>query len=167
MMPCQEVRRLAERFVALELPRDDEHAVRRHLRECRECRDYLLEREPALLFAVGPVDDPVQVDDAFVAGVLGGVSERRLERALRSRRRRWMAAAAALLLAVLGGLGGLRLMGSKAGVVAAVAVPEPAGQNDEPPTVTFEGDDVRLYQVSLAGDPGVQVAFMVDPNLEL
>jgi len=167
MMSCQEVRRLAERFVAMELPHGDEHAVRQHLQGCRECRELYLVREPALLFALEPLSGEAVEDDAFVAGVLGGVRERRLERVFRLRRQRWMAAAAVVAMVVLGGLGGLKLGAPKPDVVTGGAVaarPEPA---DDPPFVTVEGDDVSLYQVTLASEPGVQVAFVVDPNLEL
>ena len=48
MMPCQEVRRLTERFVALELSGNDEEAVRTHLQQCPACRTHVVEVEPAL-----------------------------------------------------------------------------------------------------------------------
>jgi len=167
MMPCQEVRRRAERFLALELPHAEESRVREHLQGCRECRDHYLNSEPALLFALAPSTAAPSSDDAFVAGVLGGVRERRLDRALRARRQRWMAAAAAVAVAVLGGLGGLTMLRSKPAPVTTVAVHSRPAQIEEPPLIEVEGDGVRLYQVSLPGDPGVQVAFVVDPTLEL
>jgi len=167
MMPCQEVRRLTERFVALELSRGDEVGVRVHLQQCRDCRELYLGREPALLFVLEPDAGETEDADAFVAGVMGGIRERRLERSLGPRRLHWIAAAAALAVAVLGGVGGMRLVGSRPELVAADAKPVLAEWADEPPSVVVEGEDVRLYQVSLAGEPGVQVAFVVDPGLEL
>ena len=167
MMPCQEVRRLTERFVSLELSRTDEEAVRAHLQQCPACRAHVLAAEPAMLFAVGSDAGETGDAEAFVAGVMGGIRERRLERALHSRRRHWVAAAAVLAVAVLGGVGGMKLVGSRPEAVSAAARPVAAERVDEPPSVVVEGEDVRLYQVSLAGEPGVQVAFVVDPGLEL
>jgi hypothetical protein len=163
-MSCVETRRLTPRLVGLDLPGDQEQAVREHLTGCGGCRRELMLREPALamalLLAGGPVSD---TDDFFVSDVMSSVRQRQLERRLTGRRRRWLAVAAAALLALLGGTTALRHQWRPGTVVAASA----RTTVSEPAFVEVDGPDVRLYQLTSASREAVQVAFVVDPHLEL
>jgi hypothetical protein len=86
-----------------------------------------------------------------------------LERRLTGRRRRWLAVAAAALLALLGGTTALRHQWRPGAIVAAGA----RTTVSEPAFVEVDGPDVRLYQLTSASRDAVQVAFVVDPHLEL
>jgi hypothetical protein len=75
-----------------------------------------------------------------------------------------MAAAAVLAVAVLGGMGGIKLMGSRPEALSATrGQSRPAGRRA---TVRGRrgGDDALLPGLA-GGRPGVQVAFVVDPGL--
>jgi anti-sigma factor RsiW len=164
MIDCREASRLRERFLALELPPGVESELRAHLATCRNCRGALAMREPAVALAArlhepGPVED-----DGFVAAVLAGVHQHKLERRL-TRRRGYLAAAAAVVIAIAGGWLGLR------GGATLPPGPAPAmavqAQASEPAFVEVEGEGVRLYQLTPAAQDAVQVAFIIDPRLEL
>jgi hypothetical protein len=165
MMSCRDVARLRDRFLALELEPQVEDSYRQHLRECSPCRLAADAHEPILALARMLSDVPAGEDPTFVAEVLGGVHQRSLERRLK-RRRGWMAAAAAVVVAFVAGLFALTGRDASAPVpgMARVASNHAAS---EPAFVEVEGSDVRVYQ--LAGTPpeNVQVAFIVDPHLEL
>ncbi|MGD1147093.1 MAG: zf-HC2 domain-containing protein [Thermoanaerobaculaceae bacterium] len=173
MTSCLEVRRLAPRFVALELSPGDEREFREHLAGCAACREAVAASEPTLALAwriaaeAGPAED-----ERFVSEVLGQIHQRQLEHRLRGRRS-WVvaAAAAAVLVAVLGGTAVVRqLSGPPAtSAVATVAATRPGPAATEPAFIEVEGAGVRLYQLAQASQSrdAIQVAFIVDPHLEL
>ena len=168
MMGCLEARRLVPRLIELELPDGLESEMRAHLRTCDECRGFAAEREPALVLAlrVGVQQEPE--DDRFVGVVLAGVLQRALERRLSGRRSRLLAAAAALAVVLLGGTVVLRHLEtplSHARVEASRTQPNVA----EPAFVEVDEAGVRVYQLSPASQSreAIQVAFIVDPHLEL
>ncbi|MBP1620970.1 MAG: putative zinc-finger [Acidobacteria bacterium] len=164
-MTCEHARELIPAFVGLELASADELAFREHLVACAGCRAALEEVEPATALALrlpGPTDD----GDAFVAAVMGGLRQRRVERRLGGRSWRWLAAAAAVAAAFFAGTRVPR--GGEP--VTSAAVPSTAAPAIRPAEGAFievEGKGVRLYQI---GDPtagDVAVAVVVDPTLEL
>ncbi len=175
-MTCAELRRVLPRFEALELPAADEARVRRHLEQCERCASMAVEREPARMFAMALADVGAMEDDRFVADVMTGIRLRRVERRAGRHRRGWLAAAAALIVVAAAALftvsestpPALRAAGSETPVTRAVVADRVAGGSAlaaaEPPSVEVEGEGVRLYQL---GTDGVQVAFIVDPSLEL
>lgn len=63
MMSCLEARRLAPRFVALELAPELERELRGHLAGCAACREAVIGRDPALAFAWTVATEPGQLDD--------------------------------------------------------------------------------------------------------
>jgi predicted anti-sigma-YlaC factor YlaD len=168
MIDCREAARLQGQFLALDLAPEKENEVRQHLERCVPCREAVERREPALALASRLADLPPVEDESFVAEVLAGIHQRQLERRLQRRRRGWMAAAAALLLAVLGGYTALRHPTPERPALVAV---RPAvgvrAQSGEPAFVEVEGEGVRLYQLTPPTKDAVQVAFIVDPRLDL
>ncbi len=160
------------RFVALELDPDVEREVRLHLEGCGECRDAASDREPVLALAGSVAAEPAPPDDErFVAEVLGQIHQRRLERQLRGRRPRVVAAAAAVVVAVLGGTAVVRHLArpSTAPTLTAPATPRPGPGPATQAFIEVDGAGVRLYQVAPASQSrdAIQVAFIVDPHLEL
>ncbi|HPC83210.1 MAG TPA: hypothetical protein P5234_07530 [Thermoanaerobaculaceae bacterium] len=166
MKACSEVLALGERFVALELEPDLESKVRDHLAACSTCRAALVATEPALAVSLALAAVPPDEDERFVGEVLSGIRQRRLERQTRGRRRWWLGVAAAAAVAVAGSTATfLRLHGGATSPAVVAESLEPT----EPALVEVEGEGVRLYQLT-ASSPGggdVQVAFVVDPGLEL
>lgn len=168
MSGCAEVRRRLQAFLALELVENEERQVRAHLRECTSCQEVAAEREPALFFASAlAAAGPAVEDEGFVPAVMAAVHQRRLETRLKARRRRWLAAAvvAGVLLA---GVGALRHGEFRPSVVGQ-RVDSPASAYPPLPVVEVEveGEDVRLYQLAGSASGEVQVAFIIDPGLEL
>jgi len=167
MMSCLEVRRLAPRFLTLELSPEAETELREHLRSCAACRDSLAEREPALGLAWALAGDIGHEDNRFVGEVLAGVHQRSLERRLSGRRSRLLAAAA--LTAVL--LGGTAVVRHLARPAPQAVASQPASRPPavEPAFVEVDQADVRLYQLTPTSQSreAIQVAFIVDPHLEL
>ncbi len=168
MMSCLEARRLAPRFLAMELPSEAEGELREHLRACQDCRDALLEREPALGLAWALAAESGPEDESFVGEVLAGVHQRAVERRLHGRQARLAAAAAALLVALLGGSAVVRQLTRPTAQVTAVA-PRPRPVVAEPAFIEVNQPGVRLYQLTPVSDSrqAIQVAFIVDPHLEL
>lgn len=168
MTSCLEARRLMPRFLALELSPETEKELRDHLRSCTSCRLELAEREPALDLAWALATDPGAQDDRFVGEVLAGVHQRSLERRLSGRRSRVLAAAATLAAVLLGGTAVVRHFTRPAPqtVAASPAFRPPAV---EPAFVEVDDAGVRLYQLTPASQSreAIQVAFIVDPHLEL
>ena len=172
MISCLEVRRLAPRFVALELPPDDERELREHLAGCAACREAVVAREPALelVWKMAAETGPAEYE-RFVAEVLAQIHQRRLERKLSGTWSRVLAAAAAVLVTVLGGTAVVRELSrpTPPSTVATVAAPRPRPAAAEAAFIEVDGVGVRLYQfapVSQSRD-AIQVAFIVDPHLEL
>lgn len=167
MRACSEVMALRERFVALELGPDDERDVREHLGACPVCRRSFLAVEPSLALSLELGAAPVVEDEPFVAGVLAGIRQRRLERCTRGRRRWWAGMAAAAALAVM--VAAATLLRLERGGAASPQIVAESVQPGEPALVEVEGDGLRLYQLTATGADGVevQVAFVVDPGLEL
>jgi len=166
MMVCHEVQRRRGAFLALELPFETESEVRQHLVGCRECRDAFAAQEPILELVWRLPQDAGGEDESFVAGVLAGVHQRTLERRLGRRRRRWLGVAAALLVSALAGYAGWRRASVPEPLpVAKVAPARPPAA--EPAFVEVQGEGVRLYQLTPSSREAVQVAFIVDPHLEL
>jgi len=168
MTSCLEVRRLAPRFLALELPLEAETEVREHLLSCEVCRDAMAEREPALRVAWALAADPGREDDHFVGEVLAGVHQRALERRLSGRRSRLLGAAAALAVALLGGTAVVREI-TRPAPPAVAQVPSQRPPVIEPAFVEVDEVGVRLYQLTPTSQSreAIQVAFIVDPHLEL
>jgi len=174
MKSCDEVRRLAGRFLALELTADEEAGVREHLARCQACRDWIVNEEPsqALVWSLGAAD--AAEDDRFVGEVMAGIHQRRLEKGL-GPRHRYLALAAGLLVALLGGTVVLRRAAVPGAAMLAQATPAPtaraAGQPSHraPAFVEVDKAGVRLYQLTPASDErnAVQMAFIVDPHVEL
>jgi len=166
MIACREVRRIAGRYLALDLDRDTEATVRAHLHECHECRAAYLEREPTLAFAWSLAAVAGPTDESFIGEVLAGLRQRQVERRLHGHRR-WLAAAAAVAVTLLGGTATVRLiMRASNPVVAHRSSPErPLG---EPAVVEVNGAATRLYRFTVASssEAPVQVAVVVDPRLE-
>jgi predicted anti-sigma-YlaC factor YlaD len=165
MMSCHDVRRSVERFLALELDAGTETAMRAHLAACAACRAVVEEREPAMLLAleVGAQDEAA--DPSFATEVLGGIHQRRAEGGLRVRRRRWLAVAAAAAM-VLGGAAIMRWGPSPAPTPVLISSPPPVARVEQA-FVEVDGEGVRVYQVVPSPRDVVQVAFIVDPRLEL
>lgn len=167
MKACSDVLALRERFLALELEPETERRVREHLAGCAACRERFLAAEPALALSLPLAAVPMVEDEPFVAEVLSGIRQRRMERRLGGKRRWWLSLAAAAVLAIAGStLTWVRLHGPNAPSPTVVADrPEPV----EPALVEVEGDGLRLYQLTVTGPDGAaaQVAFVVDPSLEL
>jgi predicted anti-sigma-YlaC factor YlaD len=163
---CEEVRVLIPAFVALELAPEIERHVREHLATCAACREAVGDVEPvcglALRRPAGRGDDA----EAVVAAVMGGLHQRRAERRLGGGRWRWLAAAAAVVVAFLAGTQ-VRRGGEPAATAALTPTAAPAVRPAEGSFVEVEGKGVRLYQITDPSDPGVAVAVVVDPALEL
>ena len=166
MTSCLEVRRLAPRFIALELEPEAEREVREHLRSCAACREAMAEREPALRVAWAMAAEPSPEDDRFVGEVLAGVHQHALERRLAGRRSRLLGAAAAIAAVLLGGTVVVRELTRPAPPAVAQVQRAPAA---EPAFVEVDGAGVRLYQLTPTSQSreAIQVAFIVDPHLEL
>jgi predicted anti-sigma-YlaC factor YlaD len=168
MTSCLEVRRLAPRFLALDLPPDSEGEVREHLRSCEACREAMAGREPALRVAWAMAAEPSPEDDRFVGEVLAGVHQRALERRLSGRRSRLLGVAATIAAVLLGGAVVVRELTRPAPpAVAQVSQQRPPAA--EPAFVEVDGAGVRLYQLTPTSQSreAIQVAFIVDPHLEL
>ena len=158
--------------MALELAPDAEREIRDHLSGCSACRDAASEREPALALAWAATVEPAPgEDERFVAEVLAQIHQRRLERRLGGRRARVLAVAAAVVVALLGGTTVVRQLAKPAAspTVAVAAPPRSIPSAGEPAFIEVEGADVRLYQLAPASQSrdAIQVAFIVDPHLEL
>jgi hypothetical protein len=168
MTGCLEVRRLVPRLIALELPEDLERDVREHLCGCERCREFAAAREPALTLALRVGTQPAAEDERFVGEVLAGMHQRALERRLAGRRLRAFAAAAALVVVFLVGAVVVRHVESPVPQAVAEAPSHPA-QVVEPAFVEVDETGVRVYQLSPASQSreAIQVAFIVDPHLEL
>ncbi len=172
MIGCLEVRRMLPRFQGLELAPDVEREIRLHLEGCAECREAAAGREPALAVAwAAAAERAPEEDERFVAEVLGQIHQRRLEHRLGGKRSRVMAAAAAVAVALLGGTVAVRHFAKPAAAptVTVAAAPRPRPAAGDPAFIEVEGAGVRLYQLAPAAQSrdAVQVAFIVDPHLEL
>ena len=172
MMSCLEARRLAPRFVALELTPELERELREHLTDCAMCREAVTGRDAALAFAWTVAAEPGPPDDEhFVGEVMAQIHQRRLERRLVRFRSRLLAAAA-LLVAFLGGTLVVRQLGRPAAdtvVQASAVTPHLRTAPPDPAFVEVDGSGAWLYQVTPVSDSrdAIQVAFIVDPHLEL
>jgi predicted anti-sigma-YlaC factor YlaD len=167
MRGCAEVTSVLEAFVGLDLGVAEEGEVREHLRGCAGCRELYVAAEPTLALSLAMAAAAGPQDDFFATGVMAGIRQRRVERQMRSHRRWWVGMAAAVTLAVLGStVTFLRLQG---GTPAAPMVVAEGPVAVEPAFVEVEGDGVRLYQLTSPSRNArdVQVAFIVDPQLEL
>jgi len=163
MNGCAEVQRRLGRYLAMELPVAEEAAVRAHLQGCPVCRAVAEECEPSLILAGALARTAGEADDeAFVGGVMAAVHQRRLEGRIRLRRRRWLAAVAAAAGVLLAGLATLRQ-----GPVEGPGLAQRPAVQVVPATVEVEGENLRLYQLSGGAAGEVQVAFIIDPRLEL
>ncbi|MBZ5587083.1 MAG: zf-HC2 domain-containing protein [Acidobacteriia bacterium] len=173
MMSCLEARRLAPRFVALELAPELERELRAHLAGCLACRDVVTARDPALTFAWAVATKPGPPDDErFVGEVMAQIHQRRLERKMVRVRSRLLAAAAALLVAFFGGAVVVRQLvkpAATADVQASAVASHTRPVAADPAFVEVDGDGVWLYELTPASQSGdaIQVAFIVDPHLEL
>ena len=168
MTGCLEVRRLVPRLIALELSERLEREVRDHLRRCRECRGFAASREPALALALRVGGERMPEDDHFVGEVLAGMHQRALERRLSGRRSRLLAAAATVAMVLLAGTVVVRHVEAPASQAVAAA-PRRLVQIAEPAFVEVNESGVRVYQLSPVSPSreAIQVAFIVDPHLEL
>ena len=172
MMSCLEARRLAPRFVALDLAPELERELREHLTGCASCREAVTGRDAALALAWTMAAEPAPADDErFVGEVMAQIHQRRLERKLvRSRSR--LLAAAAVLVTFLGGALVVRQLARPAAetvIQASAVVPSARSAAPEPAFVEVDNEGVWLYQLTPASESrdAIQVAFIVDPQLEL
>ncbi len=172
-MNCLEARRLVPRLAAMDLPRQAEMELREHLAVCPACRQAAAEREPVLDLAAALASGPGLQDDRFVGEVMAEIHQRRLERTLSRRRSRVLAAAAAVL-ALLGGATVVRQVARPARQVVArapvtIALQPARAATLEPAFVEVDNAGVRLYQLTPTSKSrgAIQVAFIVDPHLEL
>ena len=172
-MNCLEARRLVPRLAAMDLPRQAEMELREHLAGCAACRQAAAEREPVLELAAALASGPGPEDDRFVGEVMAEIHQRRLERTL-GRRRSRVLAAAAVVLALLGGATVVRQVAWPARQVVArapvtMARPPAPAATMEPAFVEVDNAGVRLYQLTPTSKSrgAIQVAFIVDPHLEL
>lgn len=167
MKSCHEVASLREQYLALDLDVACEGQIRAHLADCAACREVFMAAEPTLRASLALASAPLPEDDLFVSQVMAGIRQRRVERQIGRRHRWWMGMAAAAVLMIAGSTATyLRLQGGTELPPAQVA----AGQSAmEPAFVAVEGVGVRLYQLTTGGSgkAEVQVAFIVDPQLEL
>jgi predicted anti-sigma-YlaC factor YlaD len=170
---CLEARRLVPRLAAMDLPRQAEMELREHLAVCPACRQAAAEREPVLELVAALASGPGPQDDRFVGEVMAEIHQRRLERML-SRRRSRVLAAAAVVLALLGGATVVRQVAWPARQVVArapvaIARPQVSAATMEPAFVEVDDAGVRLYQLTPTSKSrgAIQVAFIVDPHLEL
>jgi hypothetical protein len=168
MMSCLEVRRLMPRLLALELPPETERELRDHLRACQDCREALTAREPAVALAWTLDGEPGREDDHFVGEVLAGIHQRSLEHRLSGRRSRLLTAAAVLATVLLGGTAVVRHFSRLTPPTVAEAS-RPRATVIEPAFVEVDEAGVRLYQLTPTSQSreAIQVAFIVDPHLEL
>ena len=155
----------------MDLPRQVEVELREHLTVCAACRRTAAAREPALELAAALASGPAPEDDRFVGEVMAEIHQRRLERTLAGRRSRVLAAAA-VVLALLGGGTVIRQIGRPARQVVArapVRLAHPPAPVMEPAFVEVDNAGVRLYQLTPTPKSrgAIQVAFIVDPHLEL
>lgn len=167
MRSCQEVASSRERYLALELEAACEEEIRAHLAGCAACREAYVAAEPALRASLMMASAPLPEDDLFVPQVMAGIRQRRLERQIRRRRRSWMGMAAAAVLMIAGSTATyLRLRDGRELSHSQIAAGRSA---TERAFVAVEGQGVRLYQLTTGGSgtSEVQVAFIVDPHLEL
>lgn len=165
MSTCAEIRPLLDRYLALDLVSEQERDVRRHIESCSECRASFVRRDPLAGFAARLADADVASDESFVAEVMAGIHQHRIENRLHHRGRRWLAAAAAVVLALVGGF--LALRRENVGSVARGMVEDAGPAAAEAAFVEVEGDGVRVYQFAGPTHEGVQVALVIDPRLEL
>ncbi len=165
-MTCDELRELIPALVALELSPEAERRAREHLAACAACREAVGEVDPvcglALRLPAGAADDA----ESFVTAVMAGVHQRRAERRLGGGRWRWLAAAAAVVVAFVAGTQ-VRRGGEPAATAALAPTAAPAVRPAETSYIEVEGKGVRLYQISDPATPGVALAVVVDPALEL
>jgi len=164
-MNCSEVRRLQPQYLGLELPAATEASMREHLAACAVCREALTRLEPSLGFAfgMGTAEEP---SEDFTRSVLAGIHQRRFERRVSRRRMRWtMAAAAAVVLAASGVL--VVHESARPGAQIVAQQTTAAAPAAEPAFVEVEGDGVRVYEMTGGQSATVQVAFIVDPHMEL
>ncbi len=173
MMSCLEARRLAPRYVALDLTPESERAVREHLAACAACREGVIGSDPALALAwMAASEREAPPDERFVGEVMSQIHQRRLERRLIGVRKRVLAAAA-VLVALLGGTLVVReLVRPTADTLVARSLVTRANTRvaaPEPPFVQVDESGAWLYQLTPASESrdAVQVAFIVDPHLEL
>jgi hypothetical protein len=168
MIGCLEVRRLMPRLLALELTPEAESGLRDHLRACQGCREVLAAREPATALAWTLAGEPEPGDDRFAGEVLAGIHQRSLERRLSGRRWRLVTAAAVFTTLLLGGTVVVRHFSTLTPAAVAEA-PQARVPVVEPAFVEVDEAGVRLYQLTPASQSreAIQVAFIVDPHLEL
>jgi hypothetical protein len=147
--------------------------LREHLAVCPACRQAAAEREPILGLAAVLASGPGPEDDRFVGEVMAEIHQRRLERTLAGRRSRVLAAAA-VVLALLGGATVVRQVARPsrqvvARAAATIARPPAPAATMEPAFVEVDNAGVRLYQLTPTTNSrkAIQVAFIVDPHLEL
>ncbi len=158
-MTCGEAKRKLAALQADSLLLEEELALRVHLRQCTACRALLWQEDPAVALALALPREGF-TDAAFVAQVLAGVRQRRLESQLASRRGpSWRMLAAALVLGLA-----LVAVSHRSGPASGPAGQVAEAQSAEP-FVEVEGEGVRVYQ--LAANAQAQVAFIVSPTLEL
>jgi predicted anti-sigma-YlaC factor YlaD len=171
-MSCLEARRLAPRYVALELAPEAEREVREHLIGCATCREAVIGGDPALAFAWTVAAEPGPPDDErFVGEIMAQIHQRRLERKLVRVRSRLLAAAAVLVAMTGGGLVVRQLARPAADTVvrAAAVAPDARTTATVPAFVEVDNSGAWLYQLTPASESSdaIQVAFIVDPHLEL
>lgn len=171
-MHCDQFLVALDDYLDDRLDADVRREFRRHLAECRRCRDAAMAVDPTMLFVAAPRPEPDELQvEACVAGVEALIRQQRLERQLRPRHRSFMAAAAAVVL-LLGAGAVWRFAGpeetAQSAAETGVAVASDVAVEDEPPRVEVNmGDDaVRVYQFAQEEDADTAVYFIVNASLE-
>lgn len=164
-MTCNEIRRLLPQYLGLELPAAVDAGVREHVSRCAACRESLTGLEPTLVFTFGAAEAEAPSEE-FTQSVMAGIHQRRFERRVSRQRLRWVLGAAAAVLLALTGVVAVHETTVPTPQVAAHQ-PSGAAPAAEPAFVEVDGDGVRVYEMAGGQAAPVQVAFIVDPRMEL
>jgi len=172
MMNCSEFKQLLPIYLEEKLEGAQRNEWRRHLRECRTCREIAIGREPGLLFVAGspaPIDMEGVEQCTLNLGAM--IRQEKLRKRMHTPRKWWYAAAAAALLVISGGLYRFGMVAPAELVTSEALQPTAAAVSREvqPPRMDVEMSHkgMRVYQFADTGDGNSAAYFIVDENLEL
>ena len=172
MMNCDEFLRLLPLYLDEKLEGDRRADWRRHLRECRSCRNRALAEEAGLFPVLGtPPDIDVAGVEHCVLSLGAMIRQERLRKRMRPARKWWYAAAAAVLLLISGGLYRMERGEPAALMVSETLQPTATAvvREHQPPRMDVEmsHQGIRVYQFADTGDGNSAAYFIVDEDLEL